>query len=91
VSRYLTRAFDYVMDLLVRWDASEPYAYDPSGDEPLKQAKKLRRLALRQGGDVRAALEADRTFGMPASTLDFAERLSAPLLAPWRREVLPTG
>ncbi len=91
VNRYLTRAFDYIVDLLVRWDGSEGYAYDPSGDEPLRQAKKLRRLALRQGGDVRAALEADRTFGMPVSTLDFAERMAAPLLAPWKREVLPTG
>jgi hypothetical protein len=91
VNRYLTRAFDYVVDLLVRWDASEAYAYDPSGDEPLRQAKKLRRLALRQGGDVRAALEADRTFGMPVSTLDFAERMAAPLLAPWRTESIRTG
>jgi hypothetical protein len=90
VNRYLTRAYDYVVDLLVRWEASEPYAYDPSGDAPLRQAKKLRRLALRQGGDVRAALEADRTFGMPVSTLDFAERLPAPLLAPWKRDVLAT-
>jgi hypothetical protein len=88
VARYLTRAFDYVMDLLVRWDGSEPYTYDPSGDEALRSAKKLRRTALRQGGDVRAALEADRTFGMPVSPLDFSDRMAAPLLAPWRRETL---
>lgn len=88
VSRYLTRAFDYVMDLLVRWDGSEPYTFDPSGDAPLREAKRLRRTALRQGGDVRAALEAERTFGMPESGLDFAERMAAPLMAPWRRESL---
>lgn len=82
VSRYLTRSFNYVMDLLSRWDGSEPFAYDPSGDEPLRNAKKLRRLARRQGGDVRVALEADRTFGMPNSALDFAERMPGPLL-PW--------
>ena len=87
VGRYLTRSFNFVMDLLSRWDASEPYRFDPSGDEPLRNAKKLRRLARRQGGDVRAALEADRTFGMPATTLDFADRMNAPLM-PWRREVL---
>ena len=67
MGRYLTRSFDYVMDLLARWDGSEPYAFDPSGDEPLRNAKKLRRLARRQGGEVRAALEADRTFGMPST------------------------
>lgn len=87
VGRYLTRSFNFVMDLLSRWDASEPYRLDPSGDDPLRSAKKLRRLARRQGGDVRAALEADRTFGMPPTTLDFADRMNAPLM-PWRREVL---
>lgn len=85
VGRYLTRSFDYVMDMLARWDASEPYTYDPSGDEPLRNAKKLRRLARRQGGDVRAALEAERTFGMPVTALDFSERMSGPLM-PWRKE-----
>lgn len=87
VGRYLTRSFNYVMDMLTRWDESEPYEYDPSGDEPLRNAKKLRRLARRQGGDVRAALEADRTFGMPATSLDYSERMNAPLM-PWRREPL---
>ncbi len=85
VSRYLTRSFDYVMDLLARWDDSEPYGFDPSGDEPLRSAKKLRRLARRQGGEVRAALEADRTFGMPVTTLDFAARMAGPLM-PWPRD-----
>jgi hypothetical protein len=85
VGRYLTRSFDYVMDMLARWDESEPYRFDPSGDAPLHNAKKLRRLARRQGGDVRAALEADRTFGMPATTVDFSSRMAAPLM-PWPRE-----
>jgi hypothetical protein len=42
-------------------------------------------MARRQGGDVRAALEAERTFGMPATSLDFSERMSAPLM-PWKKE-----
>ncbi len=82
VGRYLTRSFDYVMDLLARWDGSEAYVFDPSGDEPLRNAKKLRRLARRQGGDIRAALEADRAFRMPVTSLDFSHRMSAPLM-PW--------
>jgi hypothetical protein len=87
VGRYLTRSFNYVMDMLVRWDESEPYGFDPSGDVPLRNAKALRRLARRQGGDVRAALEAERTFGMPVTTLDFSERMNAPLM-PWKKEAL---
>lgn len=79
VSRYLQRSFDYVVDLLSRWDRSEPFTYDPSGDSPLRTAKKVRRLAKRQGGDMRAAMEADRMFGMPSTDLRFAAELPVPL------------
>lgn len=79
VSRYLTRSYDYIIDLLNRWDASEPFTLDPSGDEPLRQAKKVRRLARREGGDVRVALSADRMFGMPASALSYGAQLDVPL------------
>ena len=82
VGRYMTRSFDYIVDLLGRWDASEAMEFDPSGDEPLRSAKKVRRLARRQGGDVRAALEADRMFGMPATTLRHAAQLTEPLFTP---------
>ncbi|MBP6775248.1 MAG: zinc dependent phospholipase C family protein [Gemmatimonadaceae bacterium] len=79
VGRYLSRSFDYVVDVLSRWDRSEAFEYDPSGDSPLREAKKVRRLARRQGGDVRAALEADRMFGMPSSPLRHAIDLPEPL------------
>ncbi len=79
VGRYMARSFDYIIDLLGRWDASEPFRYDPSGDEPLRRAKKVRRQARREGGDVRAALEADRLFGLPSSALTHASALPAPL------------
>lgn len=84
VGRYLVRAFDYVVDVLNRWDKSEALDFDPSGDAPLREAKRVRRLARRQGGDVRAALEADRMFGMPASPLRFAAGLPEPLFQPNR-------
>ncbi len=84
VGRYLTRSFDYIIDLLNLWERSEAFLYDPSGDEPLRSAKKVRRLARRQGGDVRAALEADRMFGMPETALRHAAGLSAPLFQPVR-------
>jgi hypothetical protein len=84
VGRYLVRSFDYVVDLLNRWDQSEAFSYDPSGDAPLRAAKKVRRTAKRQGGDVRAALEADRMFGLPPTTLRFASNLPVPLFQPVR-------
>jgi len=86
VARYLVRSFDYIVDLLNRWDRSEPFDFDPSGDAPLREAKKVRRLARRQGGDVRAALEADRMFGLPSTTLRHAADLAQPLFQPSRAE-----
>jgi hypothetical protein len=82
VSRYMSRSFDYIIDLLNRWNSSEPFSYDPSGDAPLRSAKKVRRQARRQGGDIRAALEADRMFGMPESSLVFTSNLPEPLFNP---------
>ncbi len=84
VGRYLVRSFDYVVDLMNRWDHSEPFEFDPSGDGPLRDAKKVRRLARRQGGDVRAALEADRMFGLPVTSLRHAAGLPEPLFQPAR-------
>lgn len=79
VARYLSRSYDYIIDLLCRWESSEPFAFDPSGDEPLRQAKKVRRMARREGGDVRVALSADRMFGMPATSLTYGAQLETPL------------
>jgi len=84
VARYLTRSFDYIVDLMNLWEGSQAFGYDPSGDEPLRSAKKVRRLARRQGGDARAEIEADRMFGMPETTLRHAAGLSEPLFQPVR-------
>jgi len=85
VSRYMVRSFDYIIDLLQQWDQSEPFRFDPSGDEPLRAAKKVRRLARRQGGEMRAAMEADRMFGMPATTLRHSTTLPDALFQPVAR------
>jgi hypothetical protein len=82
VGAYLTRSFDFVIDFLRRVEQSEPYALDPSGDEPLRQAKRVRRAALRIGGEEIVASEADRHFGMPESPLSFAQQLELPLYSP---------
>ena len=81
VERQLVRAFDYVIDWLRLGEQSEPYRLDPSGDEPLRQAKRVRRLALRTGGEHAARQEADQRFGLPACRLTYAQTLSTPLFA----------
>lgn len=82
VGRYLERSYDFILDLFNRMEASEPYALDPAGDEPLREAKRVRRLALRRSGVIRAAEEATRRFGLPATRLTFAARLDSPLYVP---------
>jgi hypothetical protein len=73
---YLGRAFDFVVDLLIRVDAAEPMHFDPSGQARLRLAKRVRRAALRSGGDAFVLEEADRQFGMPESTLAYAGNTS---------------
>lgn len=83
VGAYLTRSFDYVVDFLRRVDGSEPYAHDPSGEEPLRAAKAVRRTALRRGGSEAMAREsATRHFGLPSTSLAFTAQLAEPLYVP---------
>ncbi|MGH9202517.1 MAG: zinc dependent phospholipase C family protein, partial [Vicinamibacterales bacterium] len=91
VVAYLSRAFDYVIDVLAQLDHSEPHAQDPSGERALRMAKRVRREALGlrgmtgagQPGDARAAQRAAaKHFGMPATTLDHSRRLTVPLYPP---------
>ena len=82
VGTYLVRSFDFIVDLLRRFDRSETYALDPSGEEPLRLAKRIRRQALRQGGPDRVRERADAHFGMPATALAFASSLEVPLYVP---------
>ena len=85
VGAYLARSFDYVVDFLRRRDGSEPYVHDPSGEEPLRAAKVVRRAALRRGGDEESARDAaGRHFGLPSSTLEFTTQLADPLYLPAR-------
>ena len=84
VGRYLVRSYDFIMDFLNRGDGSEPFALDPSGDEALREAKRLRRAALREGDEQHVTEVADRHFGLPSSALSFASSLDAPLYPPTR-------
>jgi hypothetical protein len=84
VGRYLARSYDFIMDLLMRMDRSDAFALDPSGDHPLRLAKQLRRSVLRDAGKSRLFEEAERHFGLPATTLPYAAGLGGSLFLPSR-------
>jgi hypothetical protein len=84
VSVYLVRSFDYIIDLLQRFDSAEPYKLDPSGEAPLRLAKRVRRHALRSGGPDEIRDRAEKHFGMPTTKLSFAASLRKPLYVPKR-------
>ena len=79
VGAYLARSYDFIMDLFNRMSESDPYRLDPSGDVALRAAKKVRRSALRRGGEATIHDDADREFGMPATQLEFHARLNSPV------------
>jgi hypothetical protein len=79
VSKYLDRSFDFIIDFLRRIDESEPYRLDPSGDAPLRMAKRVRRTVLRAGHEGELQTRAERHFGLPESKLAFAKGLRQPL------------
>ena len=84
VAVYLVRSFDYIIDLLQRFDSAEPYRLDPSGEAPLRLAKRVRRHALRSGGPDEIRDRAEAHFGMPKTKLAFAMSLRKPLYVPNR-------
>ena len=82
VSSHLTMAYDYIMDLLIRLDSSDPMQFDPSGHDRLQMAKRIRRAALREGGEDAVAEHALRHFVLPAATEPLSARLERPLFPP---------
>ena len=82
VETYMARAFDYIIDLLTRLDRAEPYKLDPAGTIPLREAKRVRRAALRRGGEEHVHEQAQHHFGMPPSVLHYAVKLPEPLYPP---------
>lgn len=79
VRAHLARSFNYVIDFLARDEAAEPFSLDPSGDIALREAKRVRRAALRAGGPVAADLTGRHAFDLPQSSLDYASSLAIPL------------
>lgn len=79
VAAYMTRSFDFIVDLLNRLDGAEPLKLDPSGTLPLRDAKKIRRVALRRGGEDHVQEQAMHHFGLPSSKLRYAAKLPEPI------------
>jgi hypothetical protein len=85
VERHMAVAFEYVMELLGEKDAAAR-RLDPAGDQALKLAKQMRRMALREGGRAepeRVAEAAEQHFGLPTPSLAFWRESKAQ--RPWRR------
>jgi hypothetical protein len=77
---YTSRAFDYVVDYLLRGRDSQAAQLDPTGEFNLRLAKRVRRLALREGVlDRREVLQqvADDFFPLPDTGLDYWTRHAA--------------
>ena len=72
IEQYTSRAFDYVIDYLNRRREALPAALDPVGEFNLQLAKKIRRLAMREGAWRDASLLddlADDFFPLPTLQL----------------------
>jgi hypothetical protein len=79
VDAHLARSFDYIIDFLRHDDAAEACQLDPSGASALREAKRVRRAALRGGGVAVADLHAVRAFKLRPTSLNYAASLPAPL------------
>ncbi|CAN5808079.1 zinc dependent phospholipase C family protein [soil metagenome] len=67
IDAYIVRSFDYVVDYLIHRGEAIAAALDPVGEENLRLAKRIRRMALKEGSRSPGVLEevADDFFPMP--------------------------
>lgn len=84
VGAYMTRSYEYIIDLFNRFDSAEPYALDPAGLDALRDAKRVRRAALRSGDEGMVERNARTYFGMPPTSLDYSRKLGEPVYPPTR-------
>ena len=88
VAAHVARSYDYVMDLLIREAGSTAYTYDPAGDRALRAAKRVRREAIKGGGQDAADYEANRQFGLGPTSLEYAATAAEPLYLPAARPAI---
>jgi len=87
VSAYMVRSYDYIIDLLNRFDSAEPYSLDPAGLLALREAKRVRRAAIRSRDETLISENARAHFGMPDSALDYSGKLGEPVYPPPARDM----
>lgn len=84
MQEYVARSFDYIVDYLQKRRESVPAGLDPTGDFYLQLAKKVRRLAIREGALTNAALLhelADDFFPLPPIHLGHWQHRAVPTSA----------
>ncbi len=84
VERHLALSFEFIVGMLAEPDA-ESRRFDPSGEEPLRVAKRMRREALIAGGwkdRARVQEVAEQHFGLPERRM--AVWGGAEIPRPWR-------
>jgi hypothetical protein len=82
VANHLTLSYDYVMDLLMRLDSSDPMKFDPAGHDRLRMAKRIRRTTLRSGGEDALIEQAMQHFMLPPLATPLWSQLARPLFPP---------
>jgi len=87
IGAYMVRSYDYIVDLFNRFDSAEPYSLDPAGLDALREAKRVRRAAMRTRDVGLIEENARARFGMPASLLDYSLRLGEPVYPPSARDI----
>ena len=79
VGAYVARSYNFIIDLLQRMEQSDVYALDPAGDVALREAKRIRRSAMRSGGEAQVHSDAERIFGLPDTALKHEQHLESPI------------
>jgi hypothetical protein len=87
VGAYMVRSYDYIIDLLNRFDSAEPYALDPAGLDALREAKRVRRAAIRTRDETAVLENAKARFGLPDSRLEYSAKLGEPVYPPPDRDI----
>jgi hypothetical protein len=87
VSAYMVRSYDYIIDLFNRFDSAEPYSLDPAGLDALREAKRVRRAAMRMRDHSLVLENARERFGMPGTMLDYSDKLGEPVYPPPARDI----
>lgn len=79
LAAYMTRSYEYIVDLFNGFESAEAYQLDPAGIIPLRDAKRVRRAALRRGEAETIVNDARQSFGLPPSKLSYSSKLATPI------------